>query len=263
MTVVIDIDAPLNNPNIYGFSPPVSTGLLAWHFFGADPSAPTDPAAAATRSKRNYAFGLPDATPVNLPTPATSYLGLGGGASISAAPSFDTGILDNLAETTLITVARSAANFVTNATRPQLVTSWSSLGGTGLYVTGPASGGAAPSATLNISEWRTVSGTPTTRSSTLTIANFSNFGFYAGVSAAGGRRLIAKTAGLDTGFVADANAKAPVGRNFVIGAGNGGGFYGSNDQAFAAIYNRALSVAEIDAIYAFIKGYLSRRSIEV
>jgi hypothetical protein len=127
----------------------------------------------------------------------------------------------------------------------------------------------APQATLTGNGGCNVSGTigNSTASVFPAISNFQAFKFLtlSIASATNLRKTYVKTDGTTSSNTAAGTRVANSVVKFRFGSnGGGGGYLGSCDVAWGAIYNRVLSDAEVDTTYQFVKGYLSaKRGITV
>lgn len=246
MTTIIAVDGIDGSSNSIGFAPPVSLGLTAWFHMGG----------TSADTVRNRADAGPSGTIVGGVTFSTGYAGF-----TDQNTRLDTSILETEA-CTLLCVARSSAAFTSSSTRPILLGTFSSyasgIEGACVYVAG--TGSAAPSATIHCSASRDSSGVPTMTPAVIEVADFSQWTFLAGVVKAGavsGARAI-----YDMTNATSATATPATGRLFdpvkTVGFGNTTSLtYGQNNMAWAAHYNRDLTYAEIEKIYAFVKKRLA------
>jgi hypothetical protein len=250
MATVFTIEGMDALANSVGFAPPVADGLVGW--FHLD---------NATQALRNRASGGAAAVVAGTPVFSTGFASFA-----TSSDRLDTTILDSDA-ITLLAVAKSAAAFTSTSTRPNFVGTYASqsggIAGASLQVTGTPS--AAPAATVAITASRNNgSGVPIQTPASITVADFSAWTFLAGIVEAGavtdGRKIIDMTNGV-TGVATPATARL---RNTISGnsgevsIGNMSSLVaGAVDLAWAAIYHRALTVAEVAKIYAFVQRRLA------
>jgi len=249
MTTIIrgtGIDAAANS---VGFAPPVSTGLVGWFHVGVTSAA----------SIRNRAASGAAAVVAGAPT----FSALGFASFASASERLDTTLADT-AQISLLCVARSAAAFNSTSTQPTIIGTYASeaggIAGAALQVTGTPS--AAPAATVAFTASRTNAGVPIQTPASLTVTNFSNWTFLAGVALAGattdGRKIYDKTNGTSAVATPASARLANVGTTIRLGNMTSL-LQGACDLAWGAIYTSALTEAEIDLIYAFVKNRLFKK----
>lgn len=248
MTTIFAIAGIDGAANSIGFAPPVSDGLVGWFHIGGTSAA----------SIRNRAENGADAVVAGSPVFSTGY-----GTFDGPTNRLDTTILDTTA-ITYLAVAKSSQNFAVSTQRPMIVGAYGAIGaqfwGSCLIVTGTPS--AAPAATIAVHGGRDDGASGSLiYSASLTVADFSAWTFLAGSTkaeaAVGGRKIYDKTNGTSaTATPATARVAHPS-RTVQLGAASSGLIDGTADVAWAAIYNRELSEAEIDKIYAFVKRRLA------
>ena len=242
MTTIFAINGMDGSANSIAFAPPVSNGLLAWFHMGGTAGATT----------RNRADGQADGSIAGTVTYSSGYF-----TSSNQNNRLDTTILQTEAAT-LLCVARSGAAFNSISTRPTLVGSYSShltgVQGAALQVTGTPS--SAPAATVALTASRNNSGVPVMTPASLTVADFSQWTFLAGVVKAGAvsnaRAIYDKTNG-NSAFATPATGRLFDATNPIRFGNMSSLVYGTNDMAWGAYYNRDLSEEEIDQIYTFVK----------
>jgi hypothetical protein len=232
-----------------GFIPPIAEGLKYWNFFGGD----------AAKSARNLAPGGAAAALVNSPAISPSYVSLGG-ASQSGAAYIETGVAETAALTYLL-VSRATADMAVQGNRPMLIGNYNfaaSPKGAALYdvvatiIRADAAytdGATISSATTDIN----------VTSGQLAAWNFKAASF----GNATPRKVYNKTLGASATSGAETRQRS-LNTAATIRVGTSlSGLFGPNDQAFAAVYNRQLTDAEIETIYQFVKTYLAARSITI
>jgi hypothetical protein len=247
MTTIITVTGVDAADNSIGFAPPVSSGLVGWFHIGTD----------ATSSIRNRASGGSAASVAGSPTFSSGY-----GSFSSTANRIDTANADTAA-TTLLVVARSSDDFSVSTERPLLLGAYNAIGsdfyGSGIMVTGTPS--SAPAATVVFRAGRDVASVSTMASASITVSDLSEWTFLAGgcpaAAAATGRVIYDKTNGTSNVASVATDRIVHPSRTHQIGAASSSLVQGGSDVAWAAIYNRLLSEAEIDKIYIFVKRRLA------
>lgn len=229
---------------------PVTTGLQGWWFPGTD----------APKSIANKLSGGAAAAVVGTPVFSAGF------ATFTSLTNYLQTSIVPAASRTYLAVARKPVGVTwdgTNATKGVLLGNFGTSAGSLLYTqTNPATGAAN---IADASYW-SVGGTPTLRNTYAASAgsDFSTFALYAGVldDTAKSRTHYDLTRGTSTTAAETGNSVIPGTNTVRIGSGYSN-YAGQVDLAFAAVYSRALSKPEIDSIYAFVKSYLSRRSISI
>jgi hypothetical protein len=245
-STVIDLPAASFAAIADGFMAPVSGGLIGWYFHGG----------TLEKSLRNLAGGLA----------ATQQGAVSIGENWIRATPLINYIQTNHAETadmTLLSVFRTDQNFASAAARPIMVSNYtgSPSRGFSLYVPG-ASGSTTPATGLLRN---TVGYAAGVVNASLTVPDMTRWTFAAGTVQAGvGQSIYNMTTGQKASVAEAAGATRNIGdQMFRIGSSYSTNFVGPSDIAFTALYSRALSAAEIDKIYQFMKGYFARRSMAI
>lgn len=236
-------DADFEQTNI-GFLPAV-TGASGWWFLNG----------TLEKASKNLISGqLADV--VGLPTTEDGFVSLRGTVNYLVTDVYET------ASMTMLAVARSAADFTTNPSRPAFVSNYlASTGGAGLNVS--AASPTAPAAGVSSSTYRNVNGSLTSGGSTVAVPDMTAWHFFAGVHAPEYSSVYDLTLGISD---YDARTGTRVIKDTVamrLGSSEGTTYGGISDMAFAAVYPRALTTGEVDAVYRQVQAYLSRRGIEV
>lgn len=228
-----------------GFAAPVSSGLEFWNYFGG----------TAAKTVRNLAVGKAAPSVVGTPVISTGFA-----TFASLANYLQTGVLDQ-AEVTLLAVSR-APNLQANTFGDTITTrnGNGAAAGSGLRYNYAAVGSSKGIVTAS----RNSSGTDAELTGVLSTDPQNNWGFYAARIGAAYHRLDNRTTGQTiSGSVANPRS-TPNGLAYRIGSA-----YVNNsiaapvDVAFAAIYSRCLTDAEITAIYAKVQSYLASLSITI
>jgi hypothetical protein len=238
MATIIRVAGADFSANPVGFIPPVADGLEGWFYLGGD----------LEKSVRNLAPGRSNALVAGAPTVETSHLRCTAGAYLQ------TSIVDE-GDFTLLTVSKLPAEFDLGANFAWPISSFSS--GPGIFYRAV---GANPSAGLAIEAPTDVGGVSTyTQAFGPTDVTASAWTFWGGKFQTGvGFNNYDKTAGTSAAG-ANANNRFPQpGNPYRIGASTAGSSQ-PIDVAFAAIFSRALSVDEIEAVYQAVKAYMTRR----
>jgi hypothetical protein len=230
---------------------PITTGLDGWWFPGTD----------AASSITNRKIGGTAATVVGTPTYSSGFATFTGQSNYLQTQATET------ATGTILAVGRrppgAPAYDNTDPLRSVLIGNSASGLGSLLFT---RSGAAITTTDINYQTTWTVSASPAVRATSTgsTSTNFNNWGFFAGVvdDTAKTRTAYNKTTGLSNTASETGNTRAPVATKFRIGS-SAATYAGQTDVAFAAVYSVALTSGQIDTIYAFVKSYLSRRSITI
>lgn len=204
----------------------------------------------ATATLRNHATGLAELTKVGTPVPAGALPFIGatlGGATVGTANAYETAI-QGMAECTMLCVAKpmdqgNVANVI------HMVSNYNS----------PASplGDALAFGVNSFGVWVGNNATSTFRSGpSLAGADTSKWNQFVGRIKADGKAQAwwghggAVAAGAESGALT--RTVAP--RNFRIGYPHISGWNGTNPVAYAALFNRALTDAEVTAVMAYMRG---------
>lgn len=245
MATIIRVAGADFSANAVGFIPPVSSGLVYWGLFGD----------TLAKTTRNLAPGASAATAVGNPGISAGY------ASFLPANNYiSTGLVDTTSLTYLF-VARSTSDMVSTTNRPFYMGVSGLLAGSGIYAY--QVNGAMPAVNLRFTATVSVGGTPTNKILVQTIANLSTWSFIGATLDSG---VAMNTYNKTDGTTATLATPDPhlITPTTILRVGSGvGGYGGAHDMAFAAVYNRALTSAEITTVYAFVKSYLATRSITV
>jgi hypothetical protein len=228
-----------------GFIAPVMNGLEYWNFFGD-----------AATTARNLVTGKPQGAVVGAPV-----LGAGFATFLHNSNFVQTGLVDQT-EVTLLAVSR-----VPNKTNTQfkyVIGNFASPstkeGGSNLLYNSPANGGIGTYASRNNA------GTNVATSAYIgTTRDHSLWSFNVGRIGAGIQRAEDKTSGEVANAPTTYPRQAPAVGAYRIGSSISTSFSNLTtvDVAWAAIYSRVLTDAEIDAIYLKVKLYLATKGITV
>lgn len=254
MATIIKVAGADFSSNAIGFLPPISSGLLYWAFYGN----------TLAKSLMNLAPGGSGASVWSggaSPDVSAAYISTTGKIN-TTGKALDTGIMAT-SSVTLLSVGRSSDTLGSTSTRPFLISNFNSTHGDGVYFSGTTG---LPQGTLT-GTMSVSSGTPTTAGGSVSEANASLWGFR-GISATASTniKIFNRTTAQTTTVTSAVPRLARTDYGYSIGGGGGGvggSFTGQADHAFAAVYGRALSDAEIDTIYAFVKTYLAAKSITI
>lgn len=241
MTTLITVDGVDASANSIGFAPPVSSGLVGWFHLGG----------TAAESVRNRAYGGAAGVSVGPPTFSAGYASSTGNTQRISTTLHDTAAI------TLLVVAKSNAAFNSITTRPTIIGTYASEAGgiAGAAIQVLSTPSVAPAATVAITASRDSAGLPIQTPASVAVANFSNWTFLAGVVQSGavadGRKIYDKTNGT-SGVATPATARLPNVASFITLMNMTSLVQGAVDVAWGAIYNRALTEAEIDKIKPFV-----------
>jgi len=254
MTTRITIAGADFSANAVGFIPPVADGLAGWFYLG-------DTIAETQRDRA----GIADGVLVGSPTINAGYVSFNG---YSSGQRMQTSIVET-ANITLLTVARSSDAFSSGATKPMFVTNYGAdpghsnlLIGASIYV----DGGTPPAALVRLGGGQDNNGTVQGQVNTvLTTADATIWNFYAGslaatssdTAATGNARKLYNSTTAQTGTSSNYPRVPHTVNTFRVGAAYNANFSGFCDIAFAAIYNRVLSDAEVETIYQAVKTRLA------
>lgn len=239
-----------------GFVPPVVTGLKLWVWLGVD-------LATSCEDKSGSGFTL---SAVGAPTfdPTSANFVNGTNYLLTTVPDYD--------DVTLLCVARCGDTLASAAHVPGFISAYGAdtgRGGTPIIGSALAQTGnsTAPSLSLQMNGGFNPSGTIVqTASPAFAVAPITNFKFLAGMlSGAGTRKIWDQTDGTNIAASGLGTRVPNTSNKFKIGSlGHASWVGGTCDMAWAAIYNRVMSDAEVAATYAFVKSYLSaKRSITI
>lgn len=216
------------------YVPPILSGLLGWYFLGDDLAA----------SQKNWAPGGGDLTVTGSPVYGAGY------ATLSGTNYFDTGYVDP-AEFTLLAVAKGTnttsayvSSFLNSSSEYAMI----NAGATNLFRAGGYFGAAG-----NFQ-----------RTSVNTYSDLNRFEFIAGTGENAPQQLSfywPRVAEVTAGS-APANARTSGVRNILLGRAHGT-FLVASDMAFAGVYSRALSEAEISSIYSHLQTVMGARGISI
>ncbi|WP_437871163.1 hypothetical protein ACSD7O_19535 [Methylorubrum extorquens] len=224
--------------NSIGFAAPVIDGLEYWNYFGE----------SAAKTGRNLVVGKSAAAVLGAPVVSPNFV-----TFQSNAVAVQTGLLDR-GEVTLLAVARPTTPSQTQF--KYMLSSYNGSAaaqGSGLYFDNTAASKPGVLAARN-------NGTSDVTATAALTTDSSAFAFYAGRIGAAYNRIDSKTAGImAAGAIANPRS-VPNGILYRVGAAPSVAGGGQTDMAFAAIYSRCLTDAEIDAIYQRVKAYLSSKS---
>lgn len=256
MTTRITIAGADFSANAVGFIPPVADGLLGWFYLGG----------TIAETQRDRA-GIADGVLAGNPTISAGYVTFSG---YSSGQRMQTSIVET-ANITLLTVARSSDAFAAGATKPMFLSNYGAdpgnsnlLIGASLYV----EGGTPPAMLVRMGGGQNNNGTIQGQVNTnITTADGTGWNFYAGSMAAtssntaatgNARKLYNSTT--DQSHTTSNYPRVPHTVNtFRVGAAYNANFSGFCDVAFAAIYNRVLSDAEVETIYQAVKARLAAK----
>ena len=229
--------------NAIAFAAPVTEGLEFWNYY-------TDP----TKVGRNLVPGKAAPSIVGTPGAGANFVTLSNNVNYLV-----TGLTDQ-AEVTMLTVARVNAGAAAGSFK-YMIGNYSSGGtaplGSNLYFVNNSANTLATLCSRN-------NGTSDIAvAATLTPANSgSTFAFYAARMGASYLRIDDKTRGLNASASTANPRSTPSGNPYRIGgAGTTTGTGGVTDMAFAGLYSRTLTDAEIEAVYQRVKTFLSGKGI--
>ncbi|RVT99096.1 hypothetical protein EOD42_03035 [Rhodovarius crocodyli] len=234
------------------FVPPVTRGLRAWHLLGQT---------EALSLKNRWGAGAGDATKVGAPTFQASspfFAGLKSDTNYLQTPVLET---DSL---TLVSVLANNDTLAASATRG-MIAGWQQGGtgsGTGLYF---ANTSGLPQASLTLATFTSVSGTPTSVSPSLSLADAGVFHLVSAVVEAG---VSARLNDHTTGQAASLALSNPrllnvAGAGARIGATQRTDWGGATKQGFFAAFNVALTSAEIAQVVTSVRAAMAARGITV
>lgn len=250
MTTILRVLGADFSANPIGFIPPVSSGLEGWWYLGD----------SMEKSLRNLAPGKPDATPFGAPGVQAGYLEMKGMTNY---------LRTSIAETasyTLLAVAASDETFAAAATQPTMISSQNNSTTSGARMFLGSGATAAPVARLSsFASALNDSSVSAMYGDTLDVSNASAFRFYATALDAGVARYMWDKTGATskTTPITRTRTLNVGGRTYDIGSAFLGGQTATQRMAFAAIYSRALTDAEVTTVYQAVKAFLTKRSITV
>lgn len=225
-----------------GFSPPVADGVQYWNYFGE----------TAERAARNLVLGKPAPSVVGVPVNQSGY------ATFTSANHINTNVLDAAPAVTLLCAARFPA-LPTN-TFGYMVGNYGGGGftqGSNLYIDSPTRRpyGLSVRDNVGVVVQNLINFVPT---------DIATWSFYALRIGAGGSKINDLTRGLLASSATGFPKAAPTAQPFRVGHGGPGvGTSGPSDIAFAAIYHRELSDAEVDKVLASVRSHLATKSITI
>jgi len=242
MGVLLTVKNADFSANAVAFVPPVVDGLEYWNYFGG----------TAANSVRNMVTGKTASSLVGSPTVGAGFI------SASQTDCVRTAILDQ-AEVTLLAVGRGPANVNTS--------------GWGMMISNYGSGGASQGSSVAFvgsgsfkggvgTAVARVNGVDINAAPDLPSADHSAWTY--AEARIGNAFLRVRDRTRNTGStVTPGSARVTSGTAYRVGAPYGGVTTFGMDIAFAAIYSRVLTDAEVDSVYQRVKAYLSTKSIVV
>lgn len=242
MGVLLTVKNADFSTNAIAFSAPVADGLEYWNYFGD-----------TTKTGRNLVPGKSAGTVVGTPA-----MGSGFATFTNSSNYVVTGVTDQR-EVTLLSVAR--ANTPSQNLSKAMISTYNGGGGTAAGSSLFFGGGGGAQATVAAA--RNSGGTDAPVVTSIT-QDPNTFGFFTSRIGAAYHRIDDKTHNLSgSGSVANPRSAAN-GQLYRVG-GFVSGFTagGLADIAFAAIYSRVLTDAEVDAIYQRVKTYLAGKGITI
>ncbi|CAN7332410.1 hypothetical protein LJR143_001682 [Pseudoxanthomonas sp. LjRoot143] len=257
MGVILRANGVSFEANPVGFVPPVPDGLEYWNYLGVD----------ATTSARNLAPGKAPGAVVGDPVFA------GGYATLNPLGFIQTQALQS-ADLTLVAAfrltAEVSAQVMSNNSSARKAPLTGSTFGASLWTQAGTLGDNNVGISFNQNQF---DGTSAHNGQTTLIASLSNQAIntwrcVAGIHTDSTNQSVVRN--LSNGTSATVTASAPntipdIGAGpFRIGYGNNSGLgTGASDIAFAAVYSRALALAELQAVYDHAKAYLAKRGISI
>lgn len=242
MSTIITRTGADYSANSTRFIAPVPSGLLVWNYFGA--LGADDPATAALRSARNLSGSANIVTLIGAPTVGSGFVTLDGTHSIL------TDVAETLSYTYIVLVVPSAVNarFIGNFGAP------TGTSGTMLY----APNGTFPALQMNMIVPNSVSGTP---GQTVLVGPAAS-PTWPGMKMVSGKFDNATLTGTVRNLTDGTSASAVIPGSRVlrtvpapITLGGISGFAAASNFGFCAIYNRALSTAEENAVRTTVAAY--------
>lgn len=247
--ILIRVKGASFEANAVGFIPPVADGLEYWNFFSG----------GANKVTRNLALGKAGSTLVGVPTYNAD------SAVFTAATAYlQTGV-DDTAEMTFIAVAKplidASAHIISSFSAPRVNgAGGGNSQGKSLWFTGGSSGDGLVQAVAAQARWDGVGSSSTLTSSGSLGLPVGQWQAITGLMGPTSNQLRLPA----TGFIdTDTPLLQPDLSTGKLRIGSATVGNASVEIAFAAIYNRVLSAQEADDVYAFLKGYYSRRGIAI
>lgn len=237
-----------------GFVPPVAGNLAYWNFLGGD----------STKTARNLADGGAASTIVGSPAINSNSAVFGPGTSFLQTSVAQT------ASSTVIAVFKmptEASSFVVSNYQSQRKDDSVTSNGMSLYTTAGAAGDGFLAVRFNQSQYSGVAGQATSNSLVELAASVPVATFRAVVGRCDAATHVRKIVDLTNGTsssLTSASVEDIGSASLRIGSGyTNTGFTASNEVAFVAIYQRALSDAEISKVYSFLKAYYAGNGITI
>lgn len=250
MGVLIRVKSAGFESSAVAFIPPISDGLEYWNFFGG----------GASKAARNLASNKPGGVVVGNPV-----YGEHSAVFTGQSAYIQTGVEDS-ADMTLIAVAKPISD-----AGAHIVSSFSgqrangatgvSLGKTLWFTNGGQDGDGLAQMVATQGRWSGVSGSASLSVTSGTLGlPINQWVAVTALMGATSNQIKNNSSGFvdtdtPTGVTDPSTLRLRVGSATVAGA--------SSEIAFVAAYSRLLSMAEVDAIYAFLKKYYARRGIAI
>lgn len=252
MATVLTISGADFSANSVGYLAPVSNGLLGLWFLGGS--------VAETQLDR---AGIANAVLAGSPTIGNGYVSFRG---LDDGDYLQTSVMET-DEITIMCVAKSSDTFADGNHKPMFISNFGTDSGSGGALIGASiyvDGGTAPAGTVRLGGGQNNSGSYTAyTSTTFSTSNVATWNFYSGtMTAAGGTgsRILTNSTTDQTNNTSPAYPRrSNTVRAFRIGASHSASFNGTCDVAFAAIYNRVLTPAEVETVYQAVKTRLAAK----
>ncbi len=251
MATILTVTGADFSANSVGFIAPVADGLVGWWYLGG----------TEAETKRDRA-GIANATLGGSPTINDGYVSFRG---LDDGDYLQTSVMET-DEITIMCVAKSSDTFADGNHKPMFISNYGTDSGSGGALIGASiyvDGGTAPAGTVRLGGGQNNSGSYTAYVSTnFSTTNVAVWNFYSGtMTAAGGTgsRILTNSTTDQTNNTSPAYPRrSNTVRAFRIGAAYAS-FNGTCDVAFAAIYNRVLTPAEVETVYQAVKTRLAAK----